>query len=245
MRRGVPLDLDRFIRQRDVRKIIWGYLGAEDREMVLCAHNQARVPQLEAKSFVTHCAHGGHTALLLWGAPHVLEGDVGMQQWAFGYAGQYGRLDMVLALRERGMQWGRGMCEWAVQYGHLDLVRAVRPMGAPCEWNTFTWRWAALIGHVASLQFLLAERVPWNEGVCYGAAEGGHVHVLQWLRKHGCPRNEQVCVEAAARWHQLSVLQWLRDNVTVWDHAAVVQWATGTRGEEDRDAVLQWLREVK
>lgn len=46
-----PLRLERFFPIRDVRKLIWQHLNEHDRELVRCAQNSRRVPQLERRRF--------------------------------------------------------------------------------------------------------------------------------------------------------------------------------------------------
>jgi hypothetical protein len=77
-KRGAPtrvwggiLGLARSIPQKDARKLIWAQLTAEDREMVRCAHNSRRRPQLPLR-YYEHLVLRGHWAVLEWLRPRAI-----------------------------------------------------------------------------------------------------------------------------------------------------------------------------
>ena len=102
--------------------------------------------------------------------------------------------------------------------------------------NRNTCIMAARAGHLATLQWLRANRCKWNpRAICRAAAESGNLEVLQWARDNGCHWNSDTCMSAARSGH-LSVLQWARAQGCAWDfttcraaakggHLVVLQWA--------------------
>ena len=54
-------------------------------------------------------------------------------------------------------------------------------------------------------------RMPFDKGLCMHAAGGGHLEVLQWLRQNVCLWDEETCLMVASGGH-LKVLRWARGN---------------------------------
>lgn len=68
---GGILGLVPHIPQKDARKLIWAQLTVVDREMVRCAHNSRRRPQLPLR-YYEHLVRVGHWALLEWLRPRAI-----------------------------------------------------------------------------------------------------------------------------------------------------------------------------
>jgi hypothetical protein len=58
-----------------------------------------------------------------------------------------------------------------------------------------------LRGHLEMLQWLRANRCPWDEETCALAAEGGQPAVLRWAHANGCPWDHRTCANAAEGGH--------------------------------------------
>jgi len=229
-RARIPLDLDRFIPLRDVRKLVWRYLTPHDREMIRCAQNSWHAPFFPVH-FMEHCAAKGYAALLQFGCRHGLKLSCDVM-W---HAAKAGRTDLIELLCLHYADWrSLHVCSGAAIGGHLPLLQWARAKG--CPWNFQTPANAAFNGHMHVLQWIHSEGCersePW---ICASAAQNGHLDVLKWLRANGYPWDEDTCSRAASGGH-LSVLQWARANGCPWDretcdfartrnHLHVLQWA--------------------
>ncbi len=86
------------------------------------------------------------------------------------------------------------LCEKAARQGHLQVLQWLRAQR--CPWNADTCRSAAENGDFEVLQWLREQECPWNTVGCSWAAMNGHLEVLQCLRAHGCPWDEDTCSSA-------------------------------------------------
>ena len=73
-------------------------------------------------------------------------------------AASHGRLEALVWLRGRGLEWDTSVCAVSSAGGHLEVLRYAREHGCP-----------------------------WDEETCWYAARRGHLGVLRYAREHGCP----------------------------------------------------------
>lgn len=197
-RARIPLDLDRFIPIRDVRKLMWRYLTALDRELVRCAHaggrrlvmNQERSElcalygylKLAKQSFdfqfgyrtICAAAAGGHVPFIRWlqqaGCSDVRAECVAIAAAANGHV-------HVLKWLEGGREcWGPDVCKVAAMHAQLDALKYLRSLG--CTWNANVCHWAAHNGDLELLQWAVANQCPLNERTREWATRAGQEHVL-------------------------------------------------------------------
>ncbi len=127
------------------------------------------------------------------------------------------------------------LCQKAAEGGHLATLQWLRANGVP--WDAFTCAHAARGGHLAVLQCLHANGAPWDRWTCAYAARGGHLVLLAWARAHGAPWDQWTCAYAARGGH-LAVLQWLRGNGAPWD-----TWTCTYAAGGGHLVLLAWARE--
>ena len=75
-------------------------------------------------------------------------------------------------------------------------------------------------GNLAVLQYMLSMNCIFSIlSICTCAAKFGQMDILQWARQNGCPWDEQTCTSAAENGH-LEVLIWAQQNGCPWDEQA-------------------------
>ena len=74
-------------------------------------------------------------------------------------------------------------------------------------WDSYTFSIAAMVGHLAVLQWAArSQGCPLDSFTCSSATSGGNLAVLEWLRSEGCPWDRSTCSGTALGGH-LAVLQ--------------------------------------
>jgi len=216
VKRGAPtrvwgggiLGLARLIPQRDVRKLIWAHLGADDRELVRCAHNSTRSPDFEDWGVVARFAGRGHLGLLKWvrkALPAAFSAE--LTTWLMAVACD--DLAMMQWLRKHGCPWDEDACCYAALYGNLIVLQWLRASG--CPWGTRTLAYAAWHGHIHVMEWARANGCAWDATACALAAQHNQLPTLQWLRAHGCPWDGRVVFNA--RWAKADdLLTWAEAN---------------------------------
>lgn len=160
----VPLGLDRWIPQRDVRKLVWRHLTAYEREIVRCAHNRARTPQLDDMGAVGYFVRNGYGCLIERFAAHFSQKAGTLEGW---------NLCEVLALRG-------DLRAIACLYGNAIVGNVNAPSISAA---------AASGGHVDVLRWLHALRTPiFTHHVVSRAARHGHLNVVRWACEESCIR---------------------------------------------------------
>ena len=127
-----PLNLHRVIPVRDVRKLIWKYIGSQDRQVVQVTQNSNKKPNLEL-SFSYYCVKNGHLSLLKWAREN---GSVGISgcywnEWTCAGAAAYGHLEVLKWARENGCDWNSDTCSFAAWNDHLEVLQWARENGCP------------------------------------------------------------------------------------------------------------------
>jgi len=212
----VPLRLDRFIPQRDVRRLIWRHLKWADREVVRCAHNSAYRPP-SANELAVECCASGHLALLQCvHRDYVKEGVTG--KW-FRNAACGGHVDVLAWLLDSVVEKIRGRYRKAAFEG------------------------MATGGHVRVFEFLQQRRIHFLRDyvdLCILAAQHGHLSMLMllWTQTHPTTHssNAKLCLQEAARNGHVHVMEWLEKYVRVLDSILYVRAAANKHMH-----VLQWL----
>lgn len=175
-----PLEFHRIIPHKDVRKLVWRHLTKHDREMVRCAQNGQRVPELEV-DFAEHCAELGYVGLLEWTRAH---GSLKFEAHLCVAAARGGQLDTLKWLRscDPPCPWDEWTSASAAMIACLPTLEWLRACDPPCPWSERSCARAARGGHVTVLQWLRSCDPPcaWNDDTCSGAARNGHLSLLQW-----------------------------------------------------------------
>jgi len=200
---GGILGLARRIPQRDVRRLLWTYLNADDREVVRCAHNSRRAPALEAgheERFVRR----GHLALLRWSFASF--DNVSRLRTL---AARCGHLDILQWLTDGGRIWSAYLCGVAAKNSHLHILKWAHACGAynvDRDDGGVAWH-AAYHGHLEILVWYHSIGGGLDSAVFRAAARYGSLEVMQWLRSVGCPWDERVRKVATGE-----ALVWLEQN---------------------------------
>jgi hypothetical protein len=243
----VPLSLQGWISQKDVRKFLLNYSsGLCDRKITLHVHTR------KLKKWNKLCqlaAYFGHFKLLKWlrsTQPYTKWGKKVCAQAAGG-----GHLDILKWLRSQGAPWNKRTCEYAAEGGHIHILKWVRfgqdenPEG-PCPLSRWVCAYAAGEGHLNLLQWLRFPTsglsAPWDEHTSAFAAESGHLEVLKWARENGAPLGVFTCALAARGGH-LDILKWLRSPST--SDGSIVPWnemVCAYAAESGHLEILKWAR---
>ena len=75
--------------------------------------------------------------------------------------------------------------------GHLNILQWVR--ANKCPWDKETCSNAALGGNLNILQWARANGCPWDKMMCSYTAEGGHLNILYQASGNGCPLDKYMC----------------------------------------------------
>lgn len=186
MSRVVWLHLDRYIPQRDVRKLVWRYLSAADRMAVAFAHGCYK-PSLDA---TTSCADEGRVDLLQ------MECERGCTL-AYKYARVYVQASRsgsveVLDFIEQGRNLVEeldtiAMC--ASARGHINVIQWAQKRG-----YRFTLKYTISAARNNQIRVLEYMRDAWTDET---TANAGSLETLKWLRQHKCPWSESTLIGAA------------------------------------------------
>eukprot|EP00873_Tetraselmis_striata_P017014 jgi/Tetstr1/437278/TSEL_026007.t1 len=150
-------------------------------------------------------------------------------------AAGFGRLDIILRMREWDWPLGDTVCQRAAACGSLEVLQWARAQG--CAWDEAVCTFAAENGHLHVVQYARRHGCPWDHETCTYAAEGGHMALLQWAHAQGCEWNCETTAYAAEEGH-LDILVWLRQHHCPWDTLTCAYAARAGRLR-----VLQWVRE--
>jgi hypothetical protein len=121
------LNLHLRIPQKDIRKLVYALLSPEDREMVACAHNTRRVPDL-TEDFLYHSARHGYVELLDWACSNECQ----VSEAVFEVAAEEGRWKVLQWGLENDCVFEEAVCmSVALDGGHLDLLKWGLANGLP------------------------------------------------------------------------------------------------------------------
>lgn len=125
----------------------------------------------------------GHLHILEFAFQHGCDWHSGC---CFG-AAREGHLDVLSWLRKHGCPWDSFTVSEAARNGHLHVVQWALDNG--CEVGAEAFAAAAAGGHLEVAQLLLGACPSplWNEDTCTIAARKGHLAFLQWAVANGCP----------------------------------------------------------
>jgi len=236
-RARVPLDMDRFIPQRDVRKLIWAHLTPHDREVVRRAHNTTRERAPLGPEFMEHCAARGYLALMEWA---LLLTSTREESACFA-AALHGQLDALRWLRTRDFPWSTNTPCAAASRGHIHVLAWLLQQKCPCDFDGIsraaaqnnqldTLWWLTSRGYAVNYKIIILESVIHNsadtrllawadtyssmpvhemsESMCRIAATHGNLIALRWLRERRAPWQPTVVAACAARGDHPHVLEW-------------------------------------
>jgi hypothetical protein len=113
------LNLHSHIPQKDIRKLIYTLLSPEDREVVACAHNTRRVPDL-TEHFPFYCARNGFIELLDWACSKECQ----VSEAVFEVAAEEGQWKVLQWGLQNDCVFEEAVCmKAALDGGHLDLFK--------------------------------------------------------------------------------------------------------------------------
>jgi Ankyrin repeats (3 copies) len=164
-----------------------------------------------------------------------------------------GHQHVLQYLRDEGCEWDWSACSAAAKHGHLDVLKWLREQGCPwewdeicgdaalsgsvemllylqdqgCEYNEDTMIGAAMRGHRAVCEYLVAEQRPTDRYACQEAAENGHFEVVRFLHENGCPWEVENICSAAAGQGSIELLQYLKQQGRVFNVRAMRYAARG------------------
>eukprot|EP00953_Heterococcus_sp_UTEX-ZZ885_P029752 15776-Heterococcus_DN1.PRE.2 len=146
--------------------------------------------------FCSHAARRGSIDMLRWLKEH---GSVFEASNCAGAAAG-GHQHVLQYLRDEGCEWDWSACSAAAKHGHLDVLKWLREQGCPWECDEICGD-AALSGSVEMLLYLQDEGCEYNEDTMIGAAMRGHRAVCEYLVAEQCPTDRYACQEAAENGH--------------------------------------------
>ncbi|GFH53327.1 hypothetical protein CTEN210_09803 [Chaetoceros tenuissimus] len=107
----------------------------------------------------------------------------------------------------------------------LELIQYLRSQ--EISWGEQTFRFAAKIGNISFLQYLVDTGCPHEDPSIYTHAmeikdNEKALEVLQWLHQHGVPWNENTCFKAVEKGN-LQALKYLRSNDCPWNDSCLIK----------------------
>ena len=127
-----PLQLCRWIPQRDIRNLLYSYLTNHE-QLVLCAVCKPLSIQTRLTvTFSRYCAQHNYLLLLKWACGNGCPWDL----WTCAYAAEGGHLEVLQWARANGCPWNELTCSYAASNGHLEVLQWARANG--CSWNFWT-----------------------------------------------------------------------------------------------------------
>jgi hypothetical protein len=156
------------------------------------------------------------------------------------HAAASGHVHVLQRLRELECDWDSArLCKRAAERGLVHVLQWAKQQG-----SVFTAEHmveAAMFGHTAVCEYLLAQQCPCDIDVCTAAALHGQLGTLQWLLEHGCAHDANALwLTAAARGH-ITVLSYLQQIALVAAPADIFK-ALFMAGAHSHLATAQWLR---
>jgi hypothetical protein len=263
-KRGI-LGLERWIPQRDARRLIWRHLGALEREMIRCAHNRERAPVVSDAEWVTCAAHDycavlqwiaqraprewtgavpmaasrGHLAALQFLYQHVQCFDAGN---AHSLAAGRGHLRVIQWMHEVPLICANPLaCQCAAAAGHADIVEWELAHG--CEVTAPVLM--AATRHTPVLRLLLersriSDALKQDVSICLATMDYDNADSLKLLHAHGFAFSEYVWLHAAQRGN-LEALRWLVDDTQIAFFITPGLWRAAAYFKQRH--VVQWASE--
>ena len=114
---------------------------------------------------------------------------------AIAVASQFGRLDLVQALRERGYPWDYYTFNTARMFRALPFMKDIFD---GCPWNDYATTAAAQYGHLDCLKYLHENGCDWDEATTLYAAKHGHADCLRYAIENSCRFNKDQLLKCAA-----------------------------------------------
>jgi hypothetical protein len=152
MKRVSILNLNRWIFQREIIRLILGKLNRVDWKMMWAAHNKKREQQLITDDkFFGECLAEGCLEVVKW---LYAKNPRSMIKKAHKCAAVGGHLHIIKWLKEREFMWYRvNLCELSALHGHLEMLKWAYNDGCSIDW--YTYRAAAAYGHLEILKWLV------------------------------------------------------------------------------------------
>jgi ankyrin repeat protein len=106
-------------------------------------------------------------------------------------------------------------CEFAARLGHIDILKYLIEKG--CGIDRFCCDQAVKGGNIEILKYLREIGCKWNSNVCYAAALNGHLDILRYIRESDpeLPWHPDVCGIAAINGH-IEILRYAHENGCPW-----------------------------
>jgi hypothetical protein len=163
----------------------------------------------------------------------------GVAPAAYDIAARSNRMDIVLWLREVGIEGNWGQRETLAAAAEGDAVKLQQLHESGCYVSRLCWAEAARGGHLYVFESLQSLGIINAETRHTGevAARGAHLHLIQWLYEHHELELTSSIFEVVADSGSIEMLQWLRAIGCAWDSSAY-----GSAVRRDRLDILQWLR---
>lgn len=149
-----------------------------------------------------------------------------------------GNLEMLKWIIKNGYKLPNGVFTKAIESNNLEIVKLVHvDISDMIRPNTCTKM--IKIGNLEMLQWLVIENGfhVHREIVCKAAAKYGQLDILKWARENEFPWDEKVCENAAENGH-VGVLRWAHENGCPWSekiYEFIIEW-----GDLE---TLKWLHE--
>ena len=208
------LNLELWIPQKDVRKLIFGLLDRLDREMVMRAHGSTRINLQQDDWACAAASRYGYLSLLKWlehnGTPlsqacidlAIIGGHLETFCWlqseyvgctvrAMQNAIGNGHIHIVQYLISCGCRYYSGF-DLAIQRGHLKMVRWLydeKIFSRPTIWAMEV---AARYGHLEIVKWLQSVGCEWNPRIIVIAHTFSYWHIIDWLIANGCPCTDEL-----------------------------------------------------
>jgi len=126
-----------------------------------------------------------------------------------GLAAQHGHVEILIWLRENGVEFDSWTCSRAAEGNQLATLQWLRASGSPCDERTCTR--AASHGHIAVLEYAIGQGITCGAWTCMDVAWHGNLDMLKWLRERDVVWDEDTLVVSAENGHH-ELFKWAKDN---------------------------------
>jgi hypothetical protein len=208
-----PLHLERFLPIRDVRKLIWAKLTPHELELVRCAQNSQRKPEMDWMEFAAYCGECGFLSLILWAIDITRDGATRtrllynswvatMRRSAMLGAARYGRVNVLkrILMDDDLSKRPHEASELYLEAAYANQLEVLRVLNE----RPFCCRRRLKHGSCWTSWY------PGIEGnLCRIAASNGNLEILRWLKENGAHWCESTYAAAAKN---PIVFRWLNEN---------------------------------
>ena len=201
------LNLELWIPQKDVRKLIFGLLDRLDGEMVMRAHGSTRLNLRRCNWVCLEASKHGYLSLLEW-LEHI---GTPLSQACIDFAIIRGHLETFCWLQSKNIGNTLRAMTLAITNGHIHIVQYLISCGYHVQFSGLSL--AIQRGHLKMVRWLHDEQFfsPPTIWAMEVAARHDQLEIIKWLQSVGCEWDSRIIVIAYtfSYWH---IIDWLIAN---------------------------------